>query len=806
MALTVAELLATIDVDDAPAASGLARAEQRVVAAAESITAEAARAGDAAGQRLGEGVADGAEDGAQEAGGRLRDKLGAFGWAAVGASVGAAVLAGVGEAMQQQKDNSLLAAQLGADPAQAKRLGKAAGSLYSQGYTDSVADANEALKSLWQQGLVPADATQKELEKVGGRLSQVAQIMGEEVGPTSVAVGQMLKTGMAKNADEAFDILTRGTQLGINKAEDLLDTYNEYGTQFRDLGINGKQALGIMHQGLQAGARDADIVADAMKELNIRVKDGSAADGLKALGLNADQMASAFASGGPKAQAALDTITDRLRAVKDPTERFRLSQQLLGTQSEDLSKALMAIDPSKAVASLGRVDGAAKRAGDTMRDNASTKVTQFTRSLQQGFVEVLGNQVLPALTTAGGYLVDFGAGVATAAGFVEQHGTAFSVVAGLITLVMLPALIQLGTRATITTGQVVAGWITQGAAGVTAAARFVATNALIVAGWIAQGAAAAGTALRVVGAWVLMGTQSLLQAARMAAAWLIAMGPVALIIAAVIGLVALIVANWDTIKNATLAVWDWIWAKIKWVGNKLVEFFLNFTLVGLIIKHWDSIRSGTVRVWNAIVDWVKGLPQKLISFFLNWTLPGLIIKHWQSIKDGSVRKATELVNWVRGLPGRIASAVGNLGRLLYDKGTDVVRGLWNGIKSMGSWLRSTLISWAKDLIPGPIAKALGIHSPSRVMARDVGRWIPAGVVKGIRAGQGAVARTMRTLVPSPSLPTVGALPAGAGYGAAGPFGSAASAGPSVHIEHWHGGDQTPEENAAALQWRMKARG
>ncbi|MEU2393970.1 phage tail tape measure protein [Streptomyces sp. NPDC007369] len=804
MTLTVAELLATVSVDESDAERGLGRLESSVVAAAEAITAEAARAGEGAGQQLGEGLADGAEAGADEAGGRLRDRLGAFGWAALGATVGAALLGGVTKALDEQKGNSLLAAQLGADPAQAQRLGKAAGALYSKGYSDSVADANEALKSLWQQGLVPATATQKELEAVGGRLTQVAQIMGEEVGPTSAAVGQMLKTGMAKNASEAFDILVKGAQNGANKSEDLLDTFNEYSTQFRDMGIDGKQALGLIQQGLNAGARDADIVADAFKELNIRIKSGEAAEGLKSIGLNADQMAAAFNKGGPTANAALDKLMDRLRSVKDPTERSRLAVQLLGTQAEDLAGALFALDPSTAVDALGKVDGAAAKAGETMRDNASTKITEFTRGLEHAFVDVVGGVAIPALMAVAGHVGTVGSAFMTGARFVTDHGLAFGIVAGVITAVMLPALISLAVQAGTTTVATVTGWATQTAAGVTAAARFVATNAMIVAGWIAQGVAAGGTALRVVGAWVLMGTQSLIQGARMAAAWLLAMGPVALVIAAVVGLVALIVANWDTIKNATLAVWDWIWEKIKWVGDKLVQFFLNFTLVGLIIKHWDSIKAGTQRAWDATVEFVKGIPGRIVDFFLNWTLIGLIIKHWDSIKTGTAQKAGEMLAYVRGLPGMIAGYFGNFGSMLYDKGRDLIYGLWNGIKGMGSWLKSTLMSWAKNLIPGPIAKALGIHSPSRVMARDVGRWIPAGIVRGIRSGQGAVDRTMRTLIPSPAMPTpVGSLPYGAQPHGPGLF----PTGPTVRIEHWHAADAgTPEQNASALAWHMKARG
>ncbi len=482
----------------------------------------------------------------------------------------------------------------------------------------------------------------------------------------------------------------------------------------------------------------------------------------KDIGLNGDTMAKVFTKGGPEASKALGDVLQRIKAIEDPAKRNATAVALFGTKAEDLQGALFKLDPSTAVKALGDVKGATDKAGNAMRDNAATKFEAFKRGAMQGLVTVIGNYVVPALVTGADYAVKFGKGIATAAGFVSDHSTAFTVAAGLITAFFLPTLVALAAQAWATTTAVVTGWITQGTAQAGALASFLAANATILAGWIAQGAGAVAAAARVVGAWVLMGAQSMIQAARMAAAWVISMGPVGLIIAAVVALVALIVANWDTIVSATKTAWEWVWNKIKAVGQFLLDLFLNFTLVGIIIKHWDSIKSGTVRVWNAIVDWVKGLPQKLINFFLNWTLPGLIIKHWQSIKDGSVRKATELVNWVRGLPGRIASGIGSLKSLLYDKGTDVVRGLWNGIKSMGSWLKSTLISWAKDLIPGPIAKALGIHSPSRVMAKKVGRWIPAGVVAGIRANSAVLDRTMSNLVTPPPVPALAGATTGAG--------------------------------------------
>lgn len=808
MALTVGELLGTITIDDGPAQAGLARTEAAMRSTGDSIVAEADRAGDQAGAALADGMAQGADDAGSRGGGALA----AFGWAAVGAGIGAALMAGIGEALAQQKTAGLLQAQLGTTGPVAAKQGKAAGDLYAGAIVESVEQGADVIKGIAQNGLLPPEATNGQIKAMGANVADTAAVLGEDVGKVSRAVGVMLKTGIASSAEEAMDVLVKGTQNGVNSAEDLLDTFSEYPTQFRDLGLDAQTAMGLMQQGLQGGARDADTVGDALKEFAIRSKDMSkgSVEAFQSIGLNADKMAKTFTDGGPKASAALGDVITRLKGIKDPAERNATAVALFGTKAEDLQGALYKLDPSTAVKALGDVKGATDRAGDALRDNAATKFEAFKRGAMQGLVEVVGSYVVPALVTGAEYAVKFGRGLGTAAGFVSEHSTAFKIAGGLILTFFLPTLLALAAQAWATSTAVVASWLAQSAAGAGAVVSFLAANATILAGWVAQGVGAAGAALRVVGAWLLMGTQSLIQAARMAAAWLIAMGPVGLIIAAIVGIVALVVANWDTIVNATSAAWSWVWEKIQQVGQFLLDLFLNFTLVGIIIKHWDSIRSGTERVWTSIVDWVRGLPQMLVNFFLNWSLVGLIIKHWDSIKEGSIRKAVELVNWVRGLPGMISSSLGNLGDLLYDKGVDVVRGLYSGVRSMGSWLKGQLMSFAKNMIPGPIAKALGIHSPSRVMARDIGRWIPAGLVKGIESGSGAVERTMANLVPTPAVPGLSA-----GFaGAASPYGGGGTAGfggygggATVHVEHWHAAEQgTPDDNARALAWLAKARG
>lgn len=415
----------------------------------------------------------------------------------------------------------------------------------------------------------------------------------------------------------------------------------------------------------------------------------------------------------------------------------------------------------------------------------------------------LGGHLVPAVADTAAWLTGtLVPALGDTVHWLGENKVAVMIVAGIITAALLPVLItaavgyaQAGIAATVSAAQQVASWVTTGTTAVGLGALSVASSYRTVAGWVAAGASAVvgaaqqvgawvatgaaavasgatqaatwvatgaravvGAALQVgagaavVGGWILMGVQSLLQAARMAAAWLIALGPVGWVIAAVVALVALIVANWDTIVAATSAAWDWIWGKVKEAANFIWQLFLNWSLPGLLIKHWSSIRDGAVAGWNALVDWIKQVPGWLYSAFMNFTLIGLLISHWSSIKQGAINGFTATIDWIRGVPGMITGALGNLGSLLVSAGGDVVRGLWSGISGMGGWLKDKLIGFALAAIPEPIRKALDIHSPSRVMAREVGRWIPAGIVEGVEDAAPQLDATMRALVQPPAVP------------------------------------------------------
>ncbi|NEB57666.1 hypothetical protein G3I48_36135 [Streptomyces griseus] len=737
MALTVGELVGFIRLDDREVRPALRRAEgdlnsfgrrmaddaeqagqQAGQALGEGFTraadgsirdaqgrfvSAARRSGDAAGDALGDALRDGARDGADDAVQAAEGGLSRLQTIAAGAGVaaGAALMVGITDYLEQSQILGTLEGRIGGAPAVAQKYGKAAGRLFASAMVEDFQTAADTMAAISQNGLIPTGATEAQLDALGIRIATTGRILGEEVAHVSTTVGKMVKTGMARDANEAMDILVKAQQKGLNASEDLLDTFDEYSTQFRKVGIDGPMAMGLVSQALAGGARDTDIAADAIKEFSLLSIDGSeaAAEAYKALGLDANKMIKILAGGGPKATKAMDTIFDKIRGLDDPVKKNTVALGLFGTKFEDLGGAFDTMDPSKAAAKFGTFSGAVDKAGNSIQESAGVRVEAFKRGVTQGIVNVLGTQVIPALMRFGQW--------------AQRNGVTLRVVAGVVAGVLVPALVLMGVAATVRGAQVVAGWVMSGVAAlrsagtqIAAAARVVGAwllmaarallnGARVAAGWLMAGAGAAASAAgqvaagaRVVGAWLLMGAQSLLQGARMAAAWVIAMGPVGWVIAAIVALGILIWKNWDKIVKWTTQAWGWIWSKIKSIGGQILAFFVKWSLVGIFLRHWDAIKSGVVT------------------------------------------KGGQLISWVAGLPGRINSGIGSLGGLLLEKGRNVVQGLWSGIQSMGGWIKSQIMGWARSVIPGPIAKALGIASPSKV-TKAQGRWIARGLVDGL---------------------------------------------------------------------------
>lgn len=744
--------------------------------------------GQQAGDEFGGGVGSGAESKLGSVGkGMGKGLIAAGGWILAGLAIGQQVMDGVTQAMEQEVSHDLLSAQLGLTADESARAGEVAGKLWADAYGESMGDVDAAIKSVVHNIGGMRDASSADLQAVSAKAMDLSKILDEDVGATSRAVGKMIKTGLAKDATEAFDILTRGAQLGANEAEDLLDTFSEYSTMFRDIGLDGKTAMGLLSQGLQAGARDSDTVADALKEFAIRAQDASdtSINAFKSLGLNGKEMTAVFAKGGPEAAKGLDTVLDRLRNMKDPVERNATAVALFGTKAEDLGDALFALDPSQAVERLGQVEGATKRAGDAMADNAQTKLEQFKRGLQEKLVDFLGGTVIPKVEEFVNKL--------SLSELPPQMQEAVAKVKELFTSIV----------------EDVRTWVDEHKAEIDRAVEGSRDA------FAKMGEAVSAFVDLVKLYWDLFGENMLGK-----------------LLNTVENLGQILGGFFDWLSGLFKVVtgfltgdWGLMWDGLKQMaqgGLDVIRGIVDLSLGNLLSDmgfDWQRMKSDARAKWDEMVGNIRGKVFEILNAPNPLGALGGMFSGWfQGAKDAAIGKLNELLDWVRGLPYRIIESV--TGVSLRGSGASLVQGFIDGMQSkIGAAVGSAqeLIMRVRNFFPfspakvGPMSGRGYTSFSGAALVRDFARGIEGNIPTAVAAAEnllGSLGLSTGALVD-----VAGARLAGAVAGSAptvapagDPFGGGGDRS-LVSIGEFHAHEnQTPGDIANDLDWLMRKGG
>ena len=178
------------------------------------------------------------------------------------------------------------------------------------------------------------------------------------------------------------------------------------------------------------------------------------------------------------------------------------------------------------------------------------------------------------------------------------------------------------------------------------------------------------------------------------------------------------------------------WVKVNW---QAILLFLVNPFAGLFKYFYDNNYKFREFVDNAIA-FIMQLPEKAWLWLQN-----TIAKVAQFAIDLGT-KATEagqnLINNIIGKAKELPEKIRSIG-------SDIVRGLWNGINDMAGWIGEKIKGFGEDVLGG-LKDFFGINSPSKVMADEVGKWLPEGIAVGISDNAKSVLGAMKDV-------TVGAV-------------------------------------------------
>jgi TP901 family phage tail tape measure protein len=216
--------------------------------------------------------------------------------------------------------------------------------------------------------------------------------------------------------------------------------------------------------------------------------------------------------------------------------------------------------------------------------------------------------------------------------------------------------------------------------------------------------------------------------------------------------VALIWGLWhkfhQQIEDFAKAVWNRItgFFSAVWAGIKTAAVDVWHAIYEAVVKPVEDTYAGMVKVWNTVTNWVSQ----------QWAKIEAIAKvAWQKIYDTIIRPVEQILADVMGIFDKVKNAIGtaldkawnavsNIGDKFLQIGKDIVMGIVHGVENAGSALWDSLKGLANNAL-NKVKGFLGIGSPSKVFAAEVGVQIPAGIAVGVGSGAAAAHRAVATL-------------------------------------------------------------
>lgn len=223
--------------------------------------------------------------------------------------------------------------------------------------------------------------------------------------------------------------------------------------------------------------------------------------------------------------------------------------------------------------------------------------------------------------------------------------------------------------------------------------------------------------------------------------------------------------------------------------NSVVEFFTQLPgkILQFITSAWNNVTQWATNMVNKAREMGTNFINNVVSFFTQ--LPGKIqqfissalnnVTTWVSNMASKAREAgsqliNNVVSFIQQLPGKIKqfldSAINNLrtwvtqlgqkgkeavqslinnvmsaasgiASKVMSIGSDIVSGVWNGIKNAAGWFTDQVKGFFSGIVNG-VKSALGIGSPSKVFRDEIGKWLPPGVAQGFKAALPAAMNSM----------------------------------------------------------------
>lgn len=613
--------------------------------------------------------------------------------------------------------------------------------------------------------------TGDELESTSKQFIQFASINDTNITQSVDQVDKMMKAWNvdASQTGNLLGLLTAKAQATGISVDTLESEVLDNNSALKQMGLSMPQSINLMAQFDENGVNASTALAGLKKALQNATSEGKTMD-----------------------EALKDTIGS-IKNAKTDTEALKIAQELFGKKgAAEMATAIREnrIDLNDLSSSMKQYGNTVESTYNNTKsplDNAKTAMNN-AKIAMANFGETALQSAAPMISKATTKVQDLTKKFTSLND--KQQQTVLKV--GLVTAAIGPATVATGklVKGVGDTLKGVKKGIELGGKAVSAvkkvAAKIIEKTAATAAGTTADTAATAATAAHTTATAAATATTGTMTAAQTALNVAMKLCPILMIVGLITGLIAAGVAlykNWDKISAFGTKLWGNIKKDFNNIKKSVTDSFKKSgeAVENNVKKMTNSVKNSAIgkatsTVFKAIHKTVednmkasaasakKNLDEMKSAYKKNGggikgivaaTMTG-IRNHYKSkydeinkltggkldimvqkTREGFKKAANSIAEKVSqarknasSFATGIVTEVGKIPGKVKTVGINLVKGLWNGISNMQSWVISKVRGFGNSVLT-ELKNFFGIHSPSKVMEEQIGKNLALGVANGI---------------------------------------------------------------------------
>lgn len=319
----------------------------------------------------------------------------------VTAPVVAAATVGVKTFNELSSAQKLIESAFGLTKKEAESMNTAVENIFASGMVETIDEAKEAVISLGNQFPELRKQSSTVIENMIKQALSLEKTFDSDMEETMRGANALM-TAYGMSGQEAMDYITTATQNGLDKTHELGDNLAEYAVQFKQNGYSAKEMFEILQAGLKGGAYNLDKVNDLVKEMGVRISDGTIQTAVEDLGGEWQTMYDTMKSNGASNNEIFSALASEISKVGDETEKATLVSSLFGSLGED--NAVQVIEAMGGLSkemdgvkgSYDNVTGAAKNMADGVEETVTYQSAMNNMMLAAAEV---GEQLAPTINS-----------------------------------------------------------------------------------------------------------------------------------------------------------------------------------------------------------------------------------------------------------------------------------------------------------------------------------------------------------------------------------------------------------------------